>query len=201
MSPVESKAELRRRALERRAAIPDDMRQIFAARAAPEGLALAKARGSRVAAAYWPIRGEADPRPLLAALTAAGLATALPVVVGRGRPLVFRLWRPGDPLIESPLGPSEPTASVAAAEPDLLFVPLAAFDRAGHRIGYGAGHYDATLAALAGKRPLTVGLAFSVQEIDAVPFEPHDHPLAFVLTERETIDCREPSNHAPFVHR
>jgi 5-formyltetrahydrofolate cyclo-ligase len=200
MSPIVRKAELRRRALERRAAIPADTRQIFAARAAREGLALAKAQGSRIAAAYWPIRGEADPRPLLGTLAEAGLATALPVVVGRGRPLVFRLWRPGDPLIDGPLGLSQPAPSLPPAEPDLLFVPLAAFDRAGHRIGYGAGHYDATLAALAGKRPLTVGLAFSVQEIDAVPFEPHDHPLAFVLTERETIDCRDPSDHAPAVH-
>jgi 5-formyltetrahydrofolate cyclo-ligase len=184
------KAELRRIALDRRAGISQEIRQAFAARAATEGLALAKRHHSRIAAAYWPIRGEADPLPLLVRLAAAGLVTALPVVAGPGQPLTFRRWAPGDPLRDGPLGLQEPTPQAPRLEPDLLFVPLAAFDRAGHRIGYGAGYYDATLGALAEKQPLAIGLAFSVQEVARVPAEPHDHPLAFVITERATIACR-----------
>jgi 5-formyltetrahydrofolate cyclo-ligase len=187
---IGSKADLRRTTLERRAAVPEEVRRAFAARAAEEGLALAKPHDSRIAAAYWPIRGEADPLPLIAELASAGLTTALPAVGGRGKPLTFRLWRPGDPLVGGRLGVKEPAASAPSVEPDLLFVPLAAFDRRGHRLGYGAGYYDATLAALAAKRPLAIGLAFSTQEVPSIPAEPHDHPLAFVITERETIDCR-----------
>jgi 5-formyltetrahydrofolate cyclo-ligase len=187
---ADAKADLRRTGLERRASVPQAVREAFASRAATEGLAQAKRHESRIAAAYWPIRGEADPLPLLAALAAAGLPTALPVIAGRGKPLLFRCWNPGDPLVDGPLGLREPAPQLGTLEPDLLFVPLAAFDRAGHRIGYGAGYYDATLAALAAKRPLAIGLAFSVQEVVTVPAEPHDHPLAFVITERETIACR-----------
>jgi 5-formyltetrahydrofolate cyclo-ligase len=195
------KSDLRRAALQRRAAVLADVREAFAARAAREGLALAEWRRSRVAAAYWPIRGEADPLPLLAALAEAKIETALPVVAGRGKPLIFRAWRRGDPLIDGPLGLREPTPDSPAAEPDLLFVPLAAFDRAGHRLGYGAGYYDATLAAMTPARPLAVGLAFSTQEVEYVPAEPHDHPLAFVITERETIACGIQSDHASSVYR
>jgi 5-formyltetrahydrofolate cyclo-ligase len=187
---VFTKADLRRAALQRRTSLPDKVRRAFGLRAAQEGLALARRHQSRIAAAYWPIRGEADPLPLLAQLAAAGLTTGLPVAAARGTPLTFRLWRPGDQLVDSPLGLKQPAPHSIATEPDLLFVPLAAFDRAGHRIGYGAGYYDATLAALAAKRPFAIGLAFATQEVERVPAEAHDHPLAFVITERETIDCR-----------
>lgn len=187
---VSTKADLRRAALQRRAAVPDEVRRAFALRAAQEGLGLARRHQSRIATAYWPIRGEADPLPLLARLAAAGLTTALPVVAARGSPLTFRLWRPGDQLVDGPLGLKQPAPNSAETEPNLLLVPLAAFDRAGHRIGYGAGYYDATLAALAAKRPVAIGLAFATQEVERIPAEAHDHPLAFVITERETIDCR-----------
>jgi 5-formyltetrahydrofolate cyclo-ligase len=187
---IAAKADLRRAALERRTAVSDEVRQAFAARAAKEGLTLARQHVRRIAAGYRSIRNEADPLPLIAELASAGLMTALPAVAGRGKPLAFRLWRPGDPLVGGPLGLKEPAASAPSVEPDLLFVPLAAFDRRGHRLGYGAGYYDATLAALAAKRPLAIGLAFSTQEVPSIPAEPHDHPLAFVITERETIDCR-----------
>jgi 5-formyltetrahydrofolate cyclo-ligase len=187
---ADSKADLRRAALERRAAVPEEVHRAFARRAGEQGLALARRHESRVAAAYWPIRGEADPLSLLAGLADAGLTTALPVVAGSGQLLIFRQWRPGDRLVTGPMGLREPAAESPATDPDLLFVPLAAFDRAGHRIGYGAGYYDATLAALAAKRPLAIGLAFSTQEVASIPAEPHDHPLAFVITERETIACR-----------
>jgi 5-formyltetrahydrofolate cyclo-ligase len=200
MTPA-AKAELRRIGLARRAAVSDEVRRAFGYKAEKEGLALARQHQSRTAAAYWPIRGEADPLPLLAQLAAAGLTTALPVVSRSGKPLIFRQWRPGDPLVAGPMGLREPPADSPPTHPDLLFVPLAAFDRGGHRVGYGAGYYDATLAELAANRPLAVGLAFSTQEAESVPAEAHDYPLAFVITERETIDCRTPQKHAPFIHR
>ncbi len=196
-----SKAELRAGALERRAAVSRHVRAAFSRRAADEGLRLASDRGSRVASAYWPIRGEADPVALLTALAHADVITALPVLAGRGKALLFRQWRPGDPLIDRTPGLREPAPSAATLAPDLLFVPLAAFDRSGHRLGYGAGYYDATLAALASKSPLAIGLAFACQEVASIPAEPHDHQLAFVITECETIDCRKQTGHAASIHR
>ena len=93
-------------------------------------------------------------------------------------------------LVEGPMGLQEPSARLPEIVPDFLFVPLACFDRRGYRIGYGAGHYDATLAALRMTHPCpAVGIAFACQEIDRVPEEPHDQPLDLILTETELVDC------------
>ena len=189
------KAELRRLCLLRRKAVPLDAARDFAARLAsevPTVLAGAARDGTiPVISAYWPIRDEADTRPLLAALAELGVTTALPVTGGRGHPLVFRAWKPGDAQNPGQMAIPEPLSTAAQVEPDVLFVPLAAFDRRGHRIGYGAGHYDCTLAQLRAKKPVVaIGIAFATQEIAEVPSEPHDQKLDFVLTERELIDCR-----------
>ena len=88
------------------------------------------------------------------------------------------------------MGLREPSVRLPEGVPDLTFVPLAAFDRRGYRIGYGGGHYDATLAALRMSHPgPAIGIAFSVQEIERVPEEDHDQPLDLILTESELIDC------------
>ena len=90
------------------------------------------------------------------------------------------------------MGLREPLADAEIVEPDLLFVPLACFDRRGHRIGYGAGHYDRTLGGLRARGPIhAVGVAYSVCEVEAVPDEPHDQRLDFILTESELIDARD----------
>ena len=150
----------------------------------------ARRAGARVVSAFWPIGDEPDTRPLLAALAENGFRTALPVTVRRG-PLVFRQWRPGDPTLPGAKNIPEPMASAQALDPDLLFVPLACFDRRGHRIGYGAGHYDRSLAALRASGPVTaVGVAYSAAQAPEIPDEPHDQRLDFILTERELIDCR-----------
>jgi 5-formyltetrahydrofolate cyclo-ligase len=97
---------------------------------------------------------------------------------------VFRRWRPGAPLEAAPFGLSHPPAEAGTVDPDVLLVPLAAFDRRGHRIGYGRGYYDRALARLDARgRRRAIGVAFSVQEVDAVPDEPHDRRLDAVLTE------------------
>jgi 5-formyltetrahydrofolate cyclo-ligase len=185
------KSELRREALERRRAVEATTRTALSARLAAVGLEWARRWRPRVVAAFSPIRDEPDAGPLLAALQAHGFATALPVVAGRSAPLAFRLWRAGEALARGALGVPEPAATAPLVEPDLLFVPLAAFDRRGHRIGYGAGHYDRALKRLRAKGPIrAVGVAYSVSEIDAAPDEPHDERLDFILTEREWIDAR-----------
>jgi 5-formyltetrahydrofolate cyclo-ligase len=185
------KAELRRQALDRRRDVDATTRAALSARLAAVGLAWAQRWRPRIVAAFSAIRDEPDAGPLLAALQAHGFATALPVVPGRSAPLAFRLWRAGEPLARGALGVLEPSAAALLVEPDLLFVPLAAFDRRGHRIGYGAGHYDRALKLLRAKGPIrAVGVAYAISEIDSAPDEPHDERLDFILTEREWIDAR-----------
>ena len=124
-------------------------------------------------------------------LAAQGAQLALPAITARGKSLVFRAWSPGDRLMLGSLGILEPSPAAAELVPDIMLVPQAAFDRAGHRIGYGAGHYDVTLAHLRkGKAIVAIGLAFAVQEIKAVPTQPHDVALDYVLTEKQAFDFR-----------
>ncbi|MGA2794708.1 MAG: 5-formyltetrahydrofolate cyclo-ligase [Roseiarcus sp.] len=185
------KAVLRNEALRRRGALGPSLRESFAARLAEQGLALARRVGASIVSAFLPIRDEPDTLPLIAALAAHGFRTTLPVTVSRGAPLIFRQWRPGDPTLPGGMKILEPLASAEALDPDLLFVPLACFDRRGHRIGFGAGHYDRSLAALrAAGRVTAVGVAYSAAQAAEIPDEPHDQRLDFVLTERELIDCR-----------
>ena len=186
-----SKAVLRRSALARRSLVEPSVRAAFSARVAAEGLRLALHLRPRAISAFHPVRDEPDTLALLEALAGAGFATALPVTVSRASPLTFRLWRPGEATIVGELNIPEPLSHSPAVEPDLLFVPLAAFDRRGHRIGFGAGHYDRTLAQLRARGPVcAVGVAFGVSEVEAAPDEPHDEPLDFILTENEWIDAR-----------
>jgi 5-formyltetrahydrofolate cyclo-ligase len=182
---------LREEALRRRGALAADVRRAFSTRLAEQGLAIAQRLGARVVSAFFPIRDEPDTLPMLAALAAHRFHTALPVTMSRVAPLTFRQWTSGDPTRAGEMRIPEPLASAPELDPDLLFVPLACFDRRGHRIGFGAGHYDRSLAALRAKGPVTaVGIAYSVSQTPAVPDEPHDQRLDYILTERELIDCR-----------
>ena len=113
------------------------------------------------------------------------------MTVSRAAPLTFRRWRPGEPTVPGEMNIPEPPPEAPEVEPDLLFVPLSAFDRRGHRIGFGAGHYDRTLARLRAKGRVTaVGIAYSVSEVPRAPDEPHDQRLDYILTESELIDTR-----------
>jgi 5-formyltetrahydrofolate cyclo-ligase len=134
----------------------------------------------------WPLTGEIDLRPLLAALQDHGHDLALPVTPPRGQPLAFRRWQPGEALAEGPMGTRHPAAG-APVQPDLVLVPLLAFDRIGRRLGYGGGYYDRTLAALPNCR--AVGFGFAVQEVPEVPAGPRDVRLALVATEAGLIVC------------
>ena len=138
--------------------------------------------------AFWPMGDEIDVRPILAALHARGLAIALPVTAGRGAPLVFRRWRPGDALVDGGFGTSVPSATAEVVVPRTLFVPLLAFDRAGWRLGYGGGYYDRTLATLRAGGPVcAIGVAYAAQEVPDVPHGADDQRLDAIVTERETI--------------
>ena len=185
-----SKAELRRDALARRDAIPAAIRAEAAERIAARPFPVAIPAGGCVSG-FFPLRTEINPIPLLRRVADAGAKLAFPVVVGRGHSLIFRLWSFGTPLGSGVWGIREPLPDAAEVDPDILVVPLAAFDRTGHRIGYGAGYYDMTLNRLRAAKPVTaIGLAFAAQEIARVPATPRDAKLDYVLTERELIDCR-----------
>jgi 5-formyltetrahydrofolate cyclo-ligase len=197
-----AKAVLRAQALARRREVPAPTAASFAERLGQYGAELVAEAGAGIVSAYWPIRGEVSTVPLFDHLAQAGVVTALPIVNGRAAALTFRAWRPGEALVEAKMGIREPLSSAALVSPDLLFVPLSAFDRTGHRIGYGAGYYDRTLAQLrASKKIIAVGIAFAVQEIAEVPTENHDERLDYVLTEQELIFCRIRLVDATSVHR
>lgn len=133
----------------------------------------------RPVSGYWPIGTEIDPRPALEALARHG-PVGLPVVEGRTRPLAFRRWRPGEALVPGGFGTSVPKAD-APITPEVLIVPLLAFDRRGHRLGYGGGFYDRTLAGLPGAR--TIGVALEAQRVDRLPRDATDVPLMEIVTE------------------
>jgi 5-formyltetrahydrofolate cyclo-ligase len=190
MSDPPSKAELRAAALAARDALSEKQRAAAAQAIAKRGLPVEMATGA-VVAGYSPIRNELDPAPLMQALVARGARLALPVITQRGQSLRFRVWHAGDRLMPGSLGILEPSPAAAEIVPDIVLVPLAAFDQAGHRIGYGAGHYDRTLAALHKSRGFAaIGLAFARQEVASVPALQHDVPLDYVLTEKKVFDFR-----------
>ena len=191
-----SKSEHRTSALQRRDGVGDGAKVDFAARLASVGprlvLEFSPAGGQLVTSLYSPIGSEPDPMPLAVALNAADVPLVLPVDWSHGSPLIFRRWTPGDRLAIGPLGIAEPLPDAPELEPDVLFLPLVAFDRRGHRIGYGAGNYDQTLRALRRRKAVRViGIAYAMQEELIIPNEPHDEPVDLVVTDRDTLVCQE----------
>jgi 5-formyltetrahydrofolate cyclo-ligase len=183
-----AKADQRAIALAARDALSAEHRAAAAQAIAARGLPVAIMPGV-VVAGYYPIRSEIDPTPLMQKLAAQGARLALPAIVARDQPLAFRAWSAGDSLVRGRLGIFEPSPDAPPVVPDVVLVPLAAFDRSGQRIGYGAGHYDRSLAPLRAAGPVVaIGVAFAAQEIEAVPALPHDVALDYVLTEAESLD-------------
>lgn len=184
MTPLaERKRSARERALEARARAHAD--GIGAARQAAahalDAICASHARG--VVSAYLAIRSEIDAMPLMLALFGLRIPVALPVIVARGEPLRFRIWRPGTPLDPGPFGTSVPRDG-AEVEPDVLFVPMLAFDVRCHRLGYGGGFYDRTIARLREQAPLhAFGLAYAGQRMPQLPIESTDMQLDAVVTE------------------
>ncbi len=181
---VRRKAELRGRLLARRGEV-DPGAAAAAAEALASRLAGLIAPEARVVAAYWPLAGELDPRPALRLLAARGHRLALPRMQGRTLPLAFHAWGFDDALSRGGFGVMQPDAAAPPAIPDVVLVPLLAFDRRGNRLGYGRGYYDRTLRTLraAGAARLAIGLAFALQEVETVPSGPEDEPLDAVVSE------------------
>jgi len=180
MSLAETKAALRGQAKQRRDAAAHSC-------AAQELVAFAgdvfDLSPGPVISSYLAIGSELDPVPLAAALGRAGATIALPVMVDKDAPLVFRAWSPGEPLVARMWGIQEPAVTAAVVEPDAVLVPLLIVDGAGNRLGYGGGFYDRTLNDLrARKSVVAVGVAYPVQRVDEVPHEAYDEPLDYVLT-------------------
>lgn len=194
---ADTKMDMRNAALRRRNAVDGATRARLGQRLATVGADLVAAfrrgRADAVVSLYSVIGSEPDVAPLTRALAGMGAQLALPVDWSHGGPLVYRRWAPGDRLAIGPMGIAEPLPEAGACEPDVLVIPVVAFDRRGFRIGYGAGNVDRTLAKLrAAKRVLVIGVAFAVQEELVIPAESHDQALDVVVTERETITVAGP---------
>jgi 5-formyltetrahydrofolate cyclo-ligase len=146
-------------------------------------LAQIKLAPQAVVGGYWPIGTELDVRPLMTALHERGHMCGLPAVQ-RGKPLTFHRWRPKDRLVPGRFNILVPDQSVAVVEPDVLLMPLLAFDARGMRIGYGGGYYDRTIPAIRSRKPLlTVGVAYAAQEVSRVPTDQFDQRLDWIVTE------------------
>lgn len=192
MTDIHEKTGLRAASLALRASIPKTTADAFAARLAQIGPELARGHGATSVSVFWSINDEIPTHPLIVALETAGFVVGLPVTGKRGTALTFRRWTPGIEMIPGRMNIPEPPADAEVVKPDVLFVPLAAFDRRGHRIGYGAGFYDMTLAALRAEKTVTaIGLAYAEQEVLFIPAEEHDEPLDFIVTEKDTIVCAD----------
>lgn len=194
-SPVtiaEAKARIRREALRRR--------RLHAADGADETAQanqrlidfLSRSGGARILAGYYAINSEIDPLAALVFAGECGMDVCLPVVVAAGMPLEFRRWNPGDRLVENAFGTSVPAARVVL-DPDVLVVPMVAFDKAGYRLGYGGGFYDRTLQQLRyraghrGRSIVAVGFAYDAQEVPSVPRDANDQRLDVVITETQFL--------------
>lgn len=181
---AELKQVMRLAALARRDALTPEWRATASQHAATMGGQAIELEPGAVVAGFLPIRSEIDPRPLMYALAERGARLSLPFIVD-DETIVFKSWQEGDPLVELKLGTSGPQPTAPDLDPSIMLVPLAAFDACGERIGYGGGYYDRAIQRLAsrGLHPRIIGLAFSCQEVDAIPAESHDIRIREVLTE------------------
>ena len=177
------KAKQRLACVRLRESLDPDVRSRGASRIAEIGIGFAAPHRGSTLSAYCAIGAELNCLPLLAWLAHEGFQTSLPVITPKGHPLVFRAWAPADPLFDRMWGIREPGPEAAVLDPDVLLVPLLAFDAAGWRLGYGGGYYDRTLARLRAMKPvIAIGVAFDEQEQPAVPRGPFDQPLDWILT-------------------
>jgi 5-formyltetrahydrofolate cyclo-ligase len=185
MSPIDDKKILRAAMLAWRGGLSEEERRAAAAGLVERWRFEQPVETPVVVSGFWPMAEELDIRPLMIELHNQGCQLCLPVVVAKRQPLVFRAWRPGDPLEAGVFGTLHPSPKRAVLEPDALLVPLLAVDEEGWRVGYGGGFYDRTLEALRAKKPVTaVGVGFNAQLVPEVPHGPGDQRLDWLLTDK-----------------
>ena len=188
---VAAKSDMRAAALERRKSAFDTHGIEASRRLAAQGLDFLSIKPGAIVSGFAAIRDELNPAPLLTWLDAEGFQLALPVMKGKAQPLIMRAWTPGDVLEPAAWGIAEPTDDKPEIHPDVVLVPLLAFDASGFRIGYGGGFYDRTLQALRAKKPIVaVGIAYDELEVDAVPHDSYDQRLNWVLTPSGPRECK-----------
>lgn len=171
--------------IERRKAATHDKRKRWSAAIAIQlQRAMPLAGQLRTIGFYWPFKGEYDPRLLMRSLCGKGVRLALPIVVERARPLIFREWWPGIRMAPGIWNIPVP-AEGEVVLPDALIAPLVGYDGCGYRLGYGGGYYDRTLAATA-KKPLAIGVGFELSRLETIHPQPHDIPMDLIVTERRT---------------
>jgi 5-formyltetrahydrofolate cyclo-ligase len=178
---IAERRALRARLIAAREALSDDDHRRFSDSIAASLIAHLRQRDFARLAAYSAFRREYDPAPVIQAMIEAGKALALPVVIAKGQPLEFWRWEPGMTMKAGALGIIHP-AERELLIPDVIVTPMIGFCRAGYRLGYGAGFYDRTLAALS-PRPYTIGVSFELGRLDTINPQPHDIPMDAVVTE------------------
>ncbi len=185
------KAE-RERLIRSRLAIDSETRRDKARRLSLRLQALIGDPAGLIVSAYWPFRGEPDLREMMKTIDAARGLCALPVAVARGQPLIFRAWRPGEPLERGEWNIPVPSEKAEIVTPDIVIAPVVGFDTACFRLGYGGGFFDRTLAALP-KRPRLLGVGYAEAAIPTIFPLPHDIPLDLVVTPDEVVTPGPPS--------
>ena len=190
MDPIEDKKRVRAEALERRRIAFARHGKDAGRRLAAHGLDFLRIPPGSIVSGFAAIRDEINPAELMSWLHAEGFRLALPVMIAKGQPLLLRSYAPGDAMEAAQWGIAEPMADKPEVEPDVVLVPLLAFDARGRRLGYGAGFYDRTLAKLRARKKVTaVGIAYDELEVDAVPHDSYDQPLDWVLTPSGPRKC------------
>lgn len=140
----------------------------------------------RIIAGYLALEAELNITPLLETLFEEGYRICLPVVVDPTQSLIFRQWSPGDLLINDSMGIPAPAADASVVDPDVLLIPLLAFDEQGNRLGQGMGHYDMTMTLLSAKKPvLAIGMAYEGQKISPMPTYSTDYPMDVIITDQK----------------
>jgi 5-formyltetrahydrofolate cyclo-ligase len=189
---IDEKRALRARIKAWRAGLAAEVAARAADAVAAQGLDFLQMRSGEIVSGFASLPDEFRIWPLLRRLNRDGHRLALPVMQGKMKPLLFRAWTPGDALDRRVWGIGEPKPDKPVLEPDILLVPLLAFDRRGWRLGYGGGFYDRTLTGLRARKPVVaVGLAYDEQLIDAVPHLDYDQRLDWVLRPSGPLRCAD----------
>jgi len=190
MDIAEIKRKARGEASRRRAVAHEAQHEAAKHALAERGLPFPRQPHHKVVSGFFPYKSEISTLPLLKRLQGEGWQIAMPVVMGEGLPLTFRAWSPGDPTVPGVWNIPVPAETSPEVFPDVLLVPMLAFDNAGYRLGYGGGFYDRTLVKLRALKPVTaVGVAYADQQVERVPRADYDQPLDHVMTEKDTFSC------------